>query len=362
MNARIAAIVALLAAALKDRRVAAIATAAVMVAAAFGAVQLVDSNGDGKADQVVIPLPATSGAPAHTVVADKDHQAAAQKPGAPEGVLAHEDAVDELPPGVTPKMAATARRTVPAGPPVELGGAQVYSCPDRFVRNYSSRHGVTAIQFVIHYTVSAPGSMPAIWRLFDTPSFGASSDYLLELKGDCLHIVPFGFKSWTQGAMNPPSRSVEIASYDMTRAQWLASPIISRGILAGLIADNLKRMGSPPKLVDPVGCTPLGGWTDHRRLECGNDHTDVGNNFPFDVVQQQVIRSYYGGDPVKPAAPPVTPKALTYCKQLNRYRRIRAAGGQLSPGQTTRAVRLKRALDHKYRCGRHGNVTVVARR
>jgi hypothetical protein len=338
------------------------------LAAGGGAVVAIavrDDDQGGRPDhssvRVVIPAPPGGHAQIVTVDPDQSLSPAEQQADAHAGVAdLHEDMRDESPgkPGLSNPPAAT--KTIPKdiGPPVDLGGAQIYSCPDRYVRNYSARTQ-KAVMFVLHYTVSVPGSFDAIRRLFDTSSFAASSDFLMELAGRCGRLVPPNGKAWTQLSFNGPSRSVEIVSYDMTRGQWLNAPIVKKGILAQLVADNLKQMGAPPRFVDPVGCTPQGGFTDHEHLECGNNHTDVGKHFPWDVFKQQVTRAYYGGDPVKPAAPPVTPHALAECKQRNRYRRELAAGQDIGKGGRARLGRLERALAKKYVCGRHGPTTVI---
>lgn len=216
----------------------------------------------------------------------------------PEGFDAHEDSKDETPPGVTPEDVERIEQSRPKGigPPGNLGGAENLSCPVRLVRNHSARaSGSRVSMFALHYTVSDPGSFNAIWGLFNTASFAASSTYLLEpLTGRCEQLVPFDRKPWTQGAFNSVSESVEIVCCrtDPSRAWWLSTKIIREGLLAQMIANRLKARGLPNRLVDPVGCTPLAGWTDHNRLECGNTHVDVGKNFPFDVLKRQIAAHF----------------------------------------------------------------------
>jgi hypothetical protein len=72
------------------------------------------------------------------------------------------------------------------------------------------------------------------------------------------------------------------------RLQRLARPVardadLPRGVLADLMRDAM-RHGIPLRRVDPVGCNFIPGWTDHNALECGNNHTDVLPNFPWDVL------------------------------------------------------------------------------
>lgn len=212
----------------------------------------------------------------------------------------HEDAKDETPPGVTPADLEHLQGAQPSGlrEPKPLGGAELLSCRQHLVRNFSDRApGTTVSMTVIHYTVSSPGSLDAIRNLFDTPSFAASSHILLEPSGRCELIVPYAKKAWTQGAFNSVADSVEIVCCltDPSTEWWKAQPIIAKGLLASWIADRAKARGLPPKLVNPVGCTPQAGWTDHLRLECSNTHVDVGQHFPFRLVSRQVRRFYFAG-------------------------------------------------------------------
>lgn len=202
----------------------------------------------------------------------------------------HEDTRDETPPGVTRDEADEALIT-PEGlvAPQPPAGAQNYRCERRYVRNYSNRAaGSKVSMLVLHFTVSRPGSMNAIFNLFNTPSFGASSTFGVELSGECEQWVPFDKKPWTNGAFNSATETWEIVTNDLSREQWLAAPLIKNGILASMLRDRARARGIPLKLVDPVGCTPRAGITDHNRLECGNNHWDVGKNFPWDVLFRQI--------------------------------------------------------------------------
>lgn len=220
-----------------------------------------------------------------------------------EGPGIHEDLKDESPPGA-PADAAKEIRTFPTrgiGEPLPVGGAQNYSCPRRLVRNYSARAaGSTVKAFVLHYTVSRPGSLDVIRGLFDRPDFGASSNLGLEPSGRCELWVPFDQKAWTQGPFNSSAESVEIMALGTEpRSWWLAQPILSKGILAAIVADRLRARGLPPRRVDPSGCSIAeAGWTDHNALECGMTHHDVSPGFPYDVFAAQVKRAYYGGNPI----------------------------------------------------------------
>ncbi len=290
-----------------DSRVRSALVALVTLLLAGGTVVvLVDSDNDGKPDRTItikVPSPLRGDAevevdrdqrlePAEQREVREGEQEHVEHPSEPLPGL-HEDMRDETPPGVPPAVIEQGEEETEElaeeqlVEPQQPGGAQAYSCPSAYVANQSSLSG-PRVGVALHFTVSSPGSLDAIRNLFNTPSFGASSNYGIELNGRCQTWVPESRKAWTQGAANSAYVSIEIVTYDLTRAQWLAAPIIKRGILAALVRDSLKRTGAPAKLVNPVGCTWLPGVTDHNRLECGNDHWDVGDNFPWSVFMRQV--------------------------------------------------------------------------
>lgn len=247
---------------------------------------------------------------------DRDNQQEAH-PERDRGALVHEDARDEKPPGLTEaekdrgELATKQAAREDLKPPAEVGGAQGYSCPSAPVRNFSSRNGARPTEVVLHFTVSPPGTLDAIRRLFNTPSFGASSHYGFELfNGRCQQWVGESKKAWTNGAANPRTVTIEVISNDRTRAQWLSTPALKNGSLAALVRDIAKRYGIPLKLVDPAGCNFVPGITDHARLECGNTHFDMGRGFPWDVFMRQV----QAGVPSAPA------KVETWCRRLNWFR------------------------------------------
>ncbi len=249
----------------------------------------------------------TTPGPTPDVVVDADGQLEErelEKADAGTGPGSHEDLADEQPPGAPPAAAERVAETPTAGltAPRPLGGAQIYSCKYRPVRNQSSRGGVRIELAALHYAVirNVPGwaDIDLLWRLFDDPSFSASSTYVMDFEGNCLQLMRESAKPWTQGAFNPVTVSIEIIAYGTeSKAEWKAAPLIKNGLLAALWADVLKRNGLPPRLVDPIGCgVQEAGWTDHDALECQNTHHDVKPNFPYGLFQSQLERFYYMDD------------------------------------------------------------------
>lgn len=305
----------------------------------------VDDDGPSTAPppQLVIHAPGLSTAVDtnnQTDVAEQRLSAAGNDPAI------HEDARDETPPGVSPDAAQRIidSPTQGIGERRPVGGAQIASCRSRFVRNFSDRSPDAVVKiFVLHYTVSSPGSLDAIWNLFNTPAFGASSHLLLEPTGRCEKIVPWSKKAWTQGAFNSVSESVEIMAMGTeSRQWWLSQPIIRDGILASIVVDRLRANGLPLRHVDPFGCgVQQAGWTDHDALECGNSHHDVMPNFPYGKLNRQVRRT-------------VLASSGRRCWKVHVYRADRRLGHVLTPERTVRyRRRLARLQIDQVRCD-HG--------
>jgi N-acetyl-anhydromuramyl-L-alanine amidase AmpD len=194
--------------------------------------------------------------------------------------------------------------------PHAVGGAQTVSCTQRFNSSiYSSRGGVKPTEFVIHYT-AGNGTVWSIHSYF-LSNRAASATYLLEPSGTCLQEVPESMKPWTQLAANPYAISVEIVTtgWNVSRQGWLNMDIFRKAYLAELMKASMVRNGIPIKRVDPVGCNFVPGYTDHNALECGNDHTDVLPNFPWDVLAQQLSGPTYV----------ITKAARKECNIYNQY-------------------------------------------
>lgn len=229
---------------------------------------------------------------------------------------------DETPAGV-PKADLVSGQAVTAklgeqlpNEPQAVGGAENYSVKQDFAGHVYSDFipGVLPTEACIHYTVSPNltgwGDVLGTQAYFINTRVG-SSTFIVDFEAHVLQMVPLSKKSWTQGSFNPKCRfSIEIiATGRETRAQWLASPLFKKRVLASLMRDNMRRYGIPLRFVDPKDCTAPPGWTDHDHIECGNEHTDVSptcarhdfatgaahqpypagcTGFPRDVLQRQL--------------------------------------------------------------------------
>lgn len=257
----------------------------------------------------------------------------------PPAVLKHAEQVEEK--TAAPLPAVTS--------PLPVGGAQGYSCrTDYATHGYGNRRsGAKVMSFKLHYTVSANipgwGDVTGVGDYLER--VGLSAHLIADFEGHCLKKVPFERNAFTQGAFNSTSESVEIiATGRETRAQWLAAPLIKKGILAAIVRDRLRARGLPLRFVDPVGCADRLGYTDHNHLECGNNHVDVSPNFPFDVFARQLRDG--------PGVVTVTDRVT--CRKLNAWRQAgRPKGGRWEAN----SVRRRRALTKRHvACGVKGPV------
>jgi N-acetylmuramoyl-L-alanine amidase len=337
------------------RAVVLLLTVATFFAGGAFTLELADDDGDGAIDGGTIsyrpakpkPTP-VPGVQAVQPDANNEQSVQEQAKGenattdAPQvGPAAHEDLRDESPPGVPVESVKAGLTDLDAEGktgPRPVGGAQNYRCTYKPVGNQSSRNGQKPLLAVLHYTVSRnrPGTSDvyAIRNLFNSLAFGASSTYVIDFEGNCLKLMPESAKPWTQGNFNGRSISVEIIAYgDETAKQWQASRLIKNGVLASLWRDVMRRNGLPLRLVNPVGCgVQRAGWTDHNRLECGNDHHDVTPNFPYLLFQRQLT---LGG---------ITDTDVITCRKLNAWRRAgRPTGGQWEKN----SVRRRKALESR---------------
>jgi hypothetical protein len=301
-----------------------------------------------------------------------DLQAEPAAPGQPATEApAESDLRDETPPGVPKselkqgeKAAKDAAKDLPAKER-PVGGAQNYSCPDDHKGEvWSSRNGAKVMQFVLHYTVSAnvPGRADVLGiRDYFARTRVGSAHLILDFEGNCIQTVPWDQKAWTEGFFNSVSDSVEIiATGRETRAQWLAAPIIRDRILASIVRDRLRARGLPRRRVDPVGCVAQLGVTDHNALECGNSHTDVAPNFPWDVFMQQLAE-----EPAPAGLAALLPgeRKAADCLIAERKSAQRHGGwSNIPPSHLRRASGCKAALKRADERLRRAGVTSTARR
>lgn len=256
----------------------------------------------------------------------------------------HDDLRDELPANVPLKdLTAAAQQqddlAANDGLPVvtPLAAPEQRGCTSRFVRNYSSRRGVRPRLWVLHYTVSPnrPGwsDVNSIVSLFDTASFQASSNYVVDNEGHCAYIVRESDKAWTQATANPVSISVEVINTGK-ESTYAASAGLAR--LAQVISDSAKRWDIPIRRGKVSGCVvATSGILAHTDLgACGGGHADI-NPFSVDQVIAAVLKYRRAGQ--------VTEIDRVTCRKLNWWRANDRPKGQAEAN----AVRRRRALDSR---------------
>ena len=179
--------------------------------------------------------------------------------------------------------------------PQPVGGAQGYSIRKL---NPLTTAGFGAFrskvnEFCLHYTVSP--NIPNSWAdIYNVENYlqrvGLNATFLADFDGHILQAGSTDRNPYTQGWFNQYCESVEIiATGKESRQEWLNSRLIKKGILAAFVRDRLRARGIPIRFVDPVDCNAPLGWTDHLHMECGNDHVDVGPNFPYKLFQKQMM-------------------------------------------------------------------------
>lgn len=152
-------------------------------------------------------------------------------------------------------------------------------CVTRFVVNQSSRNGVRPQVQVLHYTVSPnrPGwsDVNAIVGLFNTPSFQASSNFVIDGEGNCAYIVPIEAKAWTQAAGNPFSVSYEVINTG-SESVYMAPAGLAK--LRLVMREVALRTGIPLRRGAVSGCTvTVTGTVQHSDFGvCGGGHGDIG--------------------------------------------------------------------------------------
>jgi N-acetylmuramoyl-L-alanine amidase len=160
------------------------------------------------------------------------------------------------------------------------GASQGFAgCVTRFVVNQSSRNGVRPQVQVLHYTVSPnrPGwsDVNAIVAMFNTPSFQASSNFVIDGEGNCAYIVPIEAKAWTQAAGNPFAISYEVINTG-SESVYMAPAGLAK--LRLVVQEVARRTGIPLRRGAVSNCTvTVTGIVQHSDFGiCGGGHGDIG--------------------------------------------------------------------------------------
>jgi predicted chitinase len=126
---------------------------------------------------------------------------------------------------------------------------------------------------------------------------------------DC---VDTDFAAWAVGNSNDRSINLCFAGSKVawSREQWLTQGK-AIDVAAYIAVQDCRKYGVPLKVIPPPYASGPPGIADHKfckeKLHDGNDHTDVGDNFPWDVFGT-AVNKYATGQ--APDAPPVVVERL----------------------------------------------------
>lgn len=312
-----------------------------LVLALFGgagiSVVLLDDDGDGRTDGVIVKTKTVQAAPPAVAVDGPDADTkrddalplneAAQD--SLEDAAALPDDKGEL--GGTLREPDDGKAGVLEGP---LAAQEFPGCRTRFVRNFSSRNGAKVRVIVWHYTVSrerGQASQDGLTAYANSPSSGVSWHFLIgRSKGLCTFTVPLNYKAWTQGNANPFSVGIEVEAQGdegtyVTGAGERKLLSVTRGLG--------KRYGIPMRRGLVRNCQPVrSGIVTHAELgACGGGHKDIG---PFKDAPRLIA---------KLTPKPVTRTDRTTCRKLNYWRRHGRPAGKARAN----AVRRRKALESR---------------
>jgi hypothetical protein len=260
-----------------------------------------DDDGDNVPDHVSVTVnkAAGDGQPTKTITVPKAAVVQARQDAEDRALR------DETPPAVPDAQLEQRDQAVQENiertdPLPTAGASQGFAgCVTRFVVNQSSRGGVRPSVQVLHYTVSGNragwSDVNAIVALFNTRSFAASSNFVIDGEGNCAYIVPIEAKAWTQAGGNPFAISYEIVNTG-SEGTYIAPAGLAK--LASVMREVARRTGIPIRRGAINGCSPSrSGIVQHRDGgSCWGGHGDIAP-YPVDPV----IRAVAVG--VAPATP-----------------------------------------------------------
>jgi N-acetyl-anhydromuramyl-L-alanine amidase AmpD len=125
-------------------------------------------------------------------------------------------------------------------------------------------------------------------------------------------VVDTDLAAWSVGNSN--NRTINLcfagSKAAWTRDQWLQQSR-SIDVAAYLAVQDCKKYGLPPKVIAPPYNSDPPGIADHRyctqHLKDGNNHVDVGDNFPWDVFTAAVNKYASGAPAPQPQPQPGVP-------------------------------------------------------
>lgn len=204
---------------------------------------------------------------------------------------------------------------VPAAKKEEPVGKPSFNEYANWSSNCQNRNG-RKIDLVLLHTQEGPGNADSLARfLRSTEGGGNPVSYHYTVSQDpkdngvtVVDVVDTDQASYSVGNSN--NRAINIcfagSRAGWSRAEWLKQ---SRAIdvAAWLAVSDCKKYGIPTRVLSPPYRNAPPGIADHRYcsnfLRDGNDHQDIGDNFPWDVFTAAVNK--YANPANKPAPTPV---------------------------------------------------------
>lgn len=193
--------------------------------------------------------------------------------------------------------------------------------------NSQSRNGRKVDLFLLH-TQEGPGNADSLSRfLRSTEGGGNPVSYHYTVSQDpndggvtVVDVVDTDRASYSVGNSN--NRAINLC-FAGSRAAWSRADWLKQSraidVAAYLAVQDCKKYGIQIRVLAPPYRSNPPGISDHRYcssfLKDGNDHQDIGNNFPWDVFTEAVNR--YANQAPAPAPTPVTTFDLLSPSVLN---------------------------------------------
>ena len=181
--------------------------------------------------------------------------------------------------------------------------------------NSSGRNGTTIDAIFLHTSDGVTGDNAArdLTNFLCNPASQVSYHYAASQASDggvtVYDVVDTDDMSWSVLSANARSINYCFAGSfaAWTRAQWMQQAK-AIDVVAYLVVQDCKKYGIPTKVIAPPYTGRIPGISDHRyvtKVLGDGSHTDVGDNFPWDVFTAAV--SKYAGIGLKPDQPEPAP-------------------------------------------------------
>jgi hypothetical protein len=229
------------------------------------------------------------------------------------------------------------------GGPLPQAAQSFDGCKTAFVRNMSSRYGVTPRVIVWHITAGpdrpGPSDNVALTGMANNPANGVSWHFSIGSKdGYCYYNVPLSMSAWTAAGANRFTVNIEVINHG-SEPYFVTGP--GRERLLQVTREISQRLDIPLQPAIVTDCRLVrAGIDQHKWLDdattCAGGHNDADNSRPAAVAQvNQLIREL--------DQTPITKRDRRTCRKIHAYRnRKRHARKGHKRRQTTRRQFVKR--------------------